>query len=81
MARIMIQPQHNHTIPIWTRTSQTPAARGEGGETSECLIRVELSVSLLDRTEELMAAKKRLQEWTSEVWLATMLQSSWVWPC
>ena len=41
-------------------------------------VRVELSISYLDRTEALLRAKAMLAEgWTSEMWMATVYFSSW----
>ncbi|GAX75969.1 hypothetical protein CEUSTIGMA_g3412.t1 [Chlamydomonas eustigma] len=47
-----------------------------GGATAG--VRVELSISYLDKTEALMQAKARLpEEWVSEIWLATVYYSAW----
>lgn len=40
-------------------------------------LHVELTVSHLDRTPDLLAAKAMLPEWVSEIWLATAYFSTW----
>ena len=41
-------------------------------------MRVELSISYLDRTEALLRAKAMLADgWTSEMWMATVYYSAW----
>jgi hypothetical protein len=64
-------------MPARTRTHTHTHADGGGGGGAAIGLHVETSVSHLDRTADLMAAKARMPEWTSEIWLATVYYSQW----
>ena len=58
--------------------SSFPPPPSSSSSSSPSRVRVELSISYLDRTEALLRAKAMLAEgWTSEMWMATVYFSAW----
>jgi hypothetical protein len=72
-----MQPQQEHFIEFWLQDQQQQQQSDYLGCDSPLGLHVELSVSYLDRTPELMMAKARLSSWASEIWMATVYFSEW----
>ncbi|KAG1676079.1 hypothetical protein FOA52_014944 [Chlamydomonas sp. UWO 241] len=77
VARFMFQPQRPHLLDFWLETEGGEGCEGGAGGGGAVGLHIETSVSYLDQTADLMAAKARLPDWTSEIWLATVYYARW----